>query len=122
MTYKYILIFTCLLLLCCKQENSENVSQDITTTQAASLSKEGYTFIDLRTQNEIDESGMIDQAMHIDFRDKDFEKNVKQLPKDKKYILYCRSGGRSSKSLSVFKENGLEALNMLGGYNAWSKK
>jgi len=108
----------------CKTEvqNTAQINADISVEQAATFIKEGYTLIDLRTDGEILESGTISGSQHIDFRGSNFKTTVSQLPKNKKYVLYCRSGGRSSRALTTFKEANLEAYNMLGGYTEWAEK
>ena len=45
---------------------------------------------------------------------------LKQLDKNKTYLLYCRSGNRSGKTLKVMKKLGFKsAYNMQGGMKAW---
>ena len=39
--------------------------------------------------------------------------------KDKKIIVYCRSGNRSGKATKILKENGFDAVNLIGGMNFW---
>tara|TARA_B100000575_G_C22744263_1_gene444749 strand:+ start:261 stop:491 length:231 start_codon:yes stop_codon:yes gene_type:complete len=39
--------------------------------------------------------------------------------KDKKIIVYCRSGNRSEKATKILKENGFDAFNLIGGMNSW---
>lgn len=109
-------------MICCTSSACNNTPKDtavdISIEKAKELAKEGYVFIDLRTPAEI-EGGKIEGALEIDFKASDFESKVSKLPKSSKYIAYCRSGGRSARSMSSFKEHGIEAYNMLGGYKAW---
>ena len=39
--------------------------------------------------------------------------------KNKKIIVYCRSGNRSGKATKFLKENGFDAVNLIGGMNSW---
>ena len=39
--------------------------------------------------------------------------------KDKRIIVYCRSGNRSGKATKILKENGFAAVNLIGGMNSW---
>jgi len=39
--------------------------------------------------------------------------------RDKKVIVYCRSGNRSGKDTKILKENGFDAINLIGGMNSW---
>ena len=57
-----------------------------------------YKIIDVRTPEEI-AGGMIDDAIHIDFVSVDFEEKLNALDKGSNYVVYCRSGGRSGKTI-----------------------
>lgn len=84
------------------------------------LEKEGnLTIIDVRTTKET-RHGIIDGAIVIDFRSPDFEEQVSELPKDKNYILYCRSGIRSASGCKIMHKQGFTNLyNLKGGYQSW---
>ncbi|GBC88552.1 putative adenylyltransferase/sulfurtransferase MoeZ [bacterium HR13] len=43
----------------------------------------------------------------------------KDLPKDKKYIVYCRSGERSAFATYFLRHMGYEAYNLAGGILIW---
>ncbi|MGB9874102.1 MAG: rhodanese-like domain-containing protein, partial [Hydrogenobacter sp.] len=43
----------------------------------------------------------------------------KDLPKDKKYIVYCRSGERSAFATYFLRHMGYEAYNLAGGILLW---
>ena len=106
----------------CKQEQKgSSINQDISVQKAAELSSKGFLYVDLRTKKEIDRDGKIDGSIHIDYKSNDFDTQISLLPKDKKYIAYCASGGRSSKSLATFNKYNIEVYNMLGGYGDWKK-
>jgi rhodanese-related sulfurtransferase len=78
-----------------------------------------YTIIDVRMDNEI-AHGKIENALTIDFLANDFEKKITQLDKNKKYIIYCKVGGRSEKALKLMKDQGFkEVHNLEGGYVAY---
>ncbi len=42
-----------------------------------------------------------------------------ELPKDKKYIVYCRSGERSAFATYFLRHMGYEAYNLAGGIISW---
>jgi len=42
-----------------------------------------------------------------------------ELPKDKKYIVYCRSGERSAFATYFLRYMGYEAYNLAGGIITW---
>ena len=42
-----------------------------------------------------------------------------ELPKDKKYVVYCRSGERSAFATYFLRQLGYEAYNLAGGIISW---
>lgn len=75
--------------------------------------------LDIRTPGEF-ESGHIPGAKNIDFRADDFGEEIAALDKATPYLVHCGSGGRSTRSLEVFKENGFHRIIHLdGGLNDW---
>ncbi len=45
---------------------------------------------------------------------------MNELPKDKKIVVYCRSGNRSAMATYILRSRGFEAYNMAGGIINWS--
>jgi len=43
-----------------------------------------------------------------------------ELPKDRKYIVYCRSGERSTFATFFLRHMGYEAYNLAGGILSWT--
>lgn len=81
-----------------------------------------YQVIDVRTPREIAQGKIIKSALEINFYAKDFAKQINKLPKDEKYLMYCRSGNRSRKVLKLMKKNGFtEVYELKGGITAWQK-
>lgn len=77
--------------------------------------------IDVRTPGEFSE-GHLKGAKNIDFRGDGFKAGIAKLDRDKAYLVHCRSGGRSSSSLAVFKELGFKHIYHLdGGMLGWEK-
>lgn len=78
--------------------------------------------IDVRRSDEFnDELGHIDGAKLITLQT-DFPQEVKKLPKDKRYLFICRSGGRSTKAAQQALFEGIEKVyNLDGGMIAWRK-
>lgn len=91
------------------------------TAETQSDDNTEYTYLDVRTQEEVD-AGVIPGSIHINYYDDNFEDQVAQLDKEKSYMVYCKSGGRSSKAVSKMKKLGFyNAYNMAGGYTKWKK-
>lgn len=66
--------------------------------------------LDVRTPEEF-ATGHIKGAVNISATAPDFVSNIQELDKTKKYIVYCRSGGRSQMAQMLMKQSGLEVLN-----------
>lgn len=99
-------------------EGFKNV--DVATFDSMS-SGEDVLIIDVRTPDET-AHGKVPNAIEIDVKSDDFAEKIAALPKDKTYLVYCRSGRRSTKACGIMKEHGIEQLvNLEGGYIAWSK-
>jgi rhodanese-related sulfurtransferase len=75
--------------------------------------------LDVRTSGEVAE-GVIQNAQHIDFFSPNFRSEASNLPKDKNYYVYCRSGNRSGQAVSFLKSQGYNAYNLSGGIMSWS--
>jgi len=79
------------------------------------------TVLDVRTPQEFAE-GHVPGAINIDFLAPDFQQKVSALDKSKSYLVHCQSGGRSGKSLEVFKKLGFTGIIHLdGGFSEWTE-
>jgi rhodanese-related sulfurtransferase len=86
----------------------------------AKMAEPGMVLIDMRTPDETAE-GMIEGAGQIDYEAPTFEAEVAKLDKSKTYLLYCRSGRRSSEACTFMASQGFKSLfNLAGGYKAWT--
>ncbi len=78
--------------------------------------------LDVRTADEFN-TGHIDRAILLDYRSEDFSKQIKSLDPNKEYLIYCRSGARSSSAIDSLKLLGFNHLSELkGGINAWKQE
>jgi rhodanese-related sulfurtransferase len=76
--------------------------------------------LDVRTPDEVAQ-GHIAGASVLDIYDKDFERKLNLMQKDKPIYVYCRSGGRSSKAAQTMDANGFRSIfNLTGGIGAWN--
>ena len=84
------------------------------------LAKKDWILIDLRTPEELEESWVIEWAINIDFYASDFREKLNSLDKDKKYLIYCRSGSRSWKTFRLMKSLWFtNVYNFTGSMNSW---
>ncbi|MBI5915148.1 MAG: rhodanese-like domain-containing protein [Bacteroidetes bacterium] len=96
--------------------------QDLNVAEfKAKMAEPGIVVLDVRTPEETAE-GKIERAVEIDFESQNFEAEIDKLDKNKTYLVYCRSGGRSSQACKLMAGKGLKNIyNLTGGYLAWTK-
>jgi rhodanese-related sulfurtransferase len=64
----------------------------------------GVQIIDVRTSEEVDETGMIKGAVNIPAED--IVARLAEIPKDKDVVLHCSTGARAEMSYNILKEKG----------------
>lgn len=79
-----------------------------------------FIVLDVRTAEEYS-TGHIKNSSNIDFLKSDFKEQVLKLDKTKSYKLYCRSGNRSAKALSLMKSLGFTDIENLGSLGQAAK-
>jgi phage shock protein E len=72
--------------------------------------------IDVRTPAEHAE-GHLAGSLNIDVNDPGFVDAVDALPRDDRYLVYCRSGNRSAQAIGIMAEMGFTDLVDGGGYD-----
>ena len=78
--------------------------------------------LDVRTPEETAQ-GKIEGAIEINLNNPSFDQKIQALDKEKTYLVYCASGGRSVKSCNKMANLGFNNLyNLVGGYTAWSSE
>lgn len=106
-------------LSACAQSGGSNL--DVNQVSQMLAEDENIVLIDVRTPEEF-QQGHLEGAKLINFYDANFQDEVKKLDQAKKYVVYCRSGGRSAKSVDAMKKLGFsEVYNMSGGVLAWQR-
>ncbi|MFN0049466.1 MAG: rhodanese-like domain-containing protein [Cytophagales bacterium] len=77
--------------------------------------------IDVRTSGEV-AGGYIKGAKHFfDYTGGGFEQKIAKLDKEKTYLVYCRSGARSSAACGILAKNGFMRVgNLRGGIMGWN--
>lgn len=74
--------------------------------------------IDVRTPEEV-LKGTIEHSLNLNFLSSNFDSQIKKLPSDTTYFVFCRSGGRSAAAVNKMRKAGLAAYNLVGGLGAW---
>ena len=127
-----ILGFSLFWLTACAQEVPETATQteaESNEPQVIRVSKAsfktildanpGVTLVDLRTPTEYN-GEKIGDAVNIYFLNSSFGVEISKLEKDSLTLIYCKSGGRSSRALSQMEALGFTNVRELeGGYMGW---
>jgi len=115
--------------------STANEGHATTTSQSSSFSKNIKTgefknladnktgiVLDVRTPKEFS-AGHIDGALNINVLSGNFTSEINKLDKTKTYLVYCKSGVRSTKAVRKMKSAGFDKIyNLLGGFKGWSRK
>ena len=121
-----LLTFFTFSFIACKQGATQDAGNsayaDINVeTFKAKISDPNTVVLDVRTPEEV-AAGKIEGAVEMDFYADDFQQKVAALDKEKTYLVYCKSGGRSGKTCKMMEKSGFKSLyNLDGGWTAWSK-
>ena len=105
-------------------EEWENASKPLRKLQQLSPQQlfersESYDIIDVRGQDEWEE-GRIEGARHIHVGS--LRERQEELPRERKLLLHCASGSRSTLGASILENLGFEDVtNLEGGIEAWQE-
>jgi phage shock protein E len=80
------------------------------------LAKPATEVLDVRTPVEF-MTGHLAQAHNLNVSNDDFAQQVTQLDTSKTYVVYCRSGKRSSKAADIMYQHGFRHVVNGGGYD-----
>jgi phage shock protein E len=80
------------------------------------LAKPTTEVLDVRTPVEF-VTGHLAQARNLNVNNDDFAQQVAQLDTSKTYVVYCRSGKRSSKAADIMYQKGFHHVVNGGGYD-----
>ena len=124
---KKIFFITCLVSLlgivsCGSVANSDKtINQTISVEQFDKKleTTANAQLIDVRTPGEYAE-GHLKNAVNVNYNAADFEAQLGKLNKNRPVLVYCLSGGRSSRAADKMKDMGFsEVYNMDGGIMKW---
>ena len=81
-----------------------------------------FVILDIRTPGEY-HSGHIENSIMIDFYSKAFGEKVNRLDKGKTYLIHCRSGNRSTRSMALFKKLQFQKIyHLSSGITGWNSE
>ena len=101
----------------------KNQYTDVSVQQGKGMIDRQEVFIlDVRTNEEY-AAGHIKGSTLLAVQDipkQELTEKLKEIPKDRKILVYCRSGQRSAKASGILAENGFARVyNMQGGITEW---
>ena len=76
--------------------------------------------VDVRTPDEF-ASGHLDGAVNVDLNSGSFDQQISELDPALDYVVYCRSGNRSSQALKIMEGLGFENVHDAGSVAAASE-
>ncbi len=79
--------------------------------------KKGYKIIDIRDKNTF-KSGHIKGAINIPLAE--LSSRLKELDKEKNYMVICYVGGSSKSAAKILYKSGYNISNISGGMKAWN--
>lgn len=83
------------------------------------MNKDNVVILDVRTPEEFN-AGYIPGAILINYKDSTFAQQINALNKNKHYLVYCKSGNRSNKTVQHMLNNGFKNVRQLeDGYSKW---
>ena len=89
---------------------------------ASLIGLEGHVLLDVRRPEEHAAGHIAGGSDLIDFESADFARLVAELPQDKTYLIYCRSGRRSHLAMLKMQTMGFTKLvDLKGGILGWTK-
>jgi rhodanese-related sulfurtransferase len=121
-----LLTFLALILLSPKAQSDQQFTAVSPKEASALIEKHkgnpDFVILDIRTPGEY-QSGHIENSIMIDFYSKTFEEEVNRLDKGKTYLIYCRSGNRSTRSLELFQKLKFQKIyHLSSGINGWKSE
>ena len=123
--------------IACETKTTTSEKEDTTSIEKKSILKnlnadefnstlngtKNPVIIDVRSAEEIAETGIIAGAKNIDVNSSNFANEISALDKSKITFVYCRSGRRSSAAALQLQTMGFgEIYNLDGGILSWLEK
>jgi rhodanese-related sulfurtransferase len=108
-----------LFLASCEDDNGSAIKLVTPEEMQSLMELEDVQLVDVRTAKERMD-GFIKNSQNIDFNSPTFDEDILKLDKTKPVILYCHSGGSSSKCAKKLKDAGfIQIYDLKGGITQW---
>lgn len=112
-----LLIALSMLMTACSSGSDTATIELVSPERAADVIGEdpaGLVVLDIRTPEEFAEVRIAD-AINVDFYAPDFADQLDVLDKSDPYVMYCRTGNRSSEAIETMRELGFEEVYEIDG-------
>lgn len=103
--------------------NADFQSREVTALEALGILKKQpeINVLDVRSKLDFKE-GHLENAVNFYFYSLKFESNLEKLDKNKTWLVHCRDGERSSKTLELMKAAGFsDVIDLKEGMMGWQK-
>lgn len=117
---KSVIFLTLIAIWSCGPLGSGN-NEGLLTPRAFAeqLASGDYVLLDVRTPKEM-QGGFVEGAKNLDYNSMGFESTLDTMDRERKYLVYCAVGKRSSKAVNMMKSKGFKNVSSMdGGLNAW---
>ena len=103
----FILSLFIIFIISCSNKGYKNINlkKAVKTINTST----NLILLDVRTAEEYS-SGYIPNSINIDVLSSDFKSKIGLLDKNKEYLIYCRSGNRSTIASSIMATNGFTKI------------
>jgi rhodanese-related sulfurtransferase len=105
------------LVTACSSDTTTQTIELVSPADAARVIADdpvGLVVLDIRTLEEFNEAHLADAIM-VDFYAEDFADQLDTLDKGVPYVLYCRTGNRSSDAVNTMEDLGFVEVYEIGG-------
>ena len=117
-----LVLVVLLLAAACSSGSDTATIELVSPAEAAQVIDDdpaGLVVLDIRTPEEFNDVRLA-SAINVDFYDADFADQLDGLDKNDPYVMYCRSGNRSSDAVKTMKDLGfVEVYEIDGGIVNW---
>lgn len=112
---KFLILFvSIILIISCSNRGYKNIN--LKKAVKTINNSTNLILLDVRTAEEYS-TGNIPNSINIDVLSSDFKSKIDLLDKNKEYLIYCRSGNRSSIAASIMATNGFIKIYNLNNVN-----
>jgi len=114
------ILFGFLMLGSCSAKKNQGSSLPQIDSKIATkfIKEDDYIFLDVRSIKE-HKVKAIPNTPNIPVQELENRIDELEIYRDKKIVVYCRSGNRSKLGTDILNENGYDAVNLIGGMIQW---